>query len=357
MNFKREDEEKMTRYQNMWRTNDVERALKRYKTDKEKLDADSIHFQPIDDMDIGEHYLVAYDMPVIVPISEIVWIRFVEVWEKKYMWTLVSDGYAQLILVENANNIDTIVKMLCIRNKKLIYGENKDLKELYKHDFEQFRKLIALHPNEDAANIKVDPALLPIPKKEESEAPADTGTKEQKIPYIPPKELELDSVTVPENAPFAEEMKLLLHLAKKHPDDVRLTFYEPVSASGIDAFELRNHIKLTDELKMLFLFTNGFDLSVGHIEINSLGLIERYLSTEWEWGDTKRYIYIGDMIGDGEIILLDRDNGNIITNDHGEETEYGDLTTLLYDVICNFLDGEVEDEELDAYINNIEACE
>lgn len=349
----------MTRYQNMWRTNDVERAVKRYKTDKEKLDADSVNFQPIDDMDIGERYLVSYDMSVIVPISEILWIRFVEVWKKKYMWTLVSDGYTQLILVKNANNIDTIVKMLCIRNKKLIYGENKDLKELYENDFEQFRKLIALHPNEDAANIKVDPALLPIPKREEPETPANTvkRTEEQKTPYIPPKEQKLDSVTVPENVLFAEEMKLLLHLAKKHPDDVRLTFYEPVSASSIDAFELRNNIKFTDELKTLFLFTNGFDLSVGHIEINSLDLIERYLSSEWEWGDTKHYVYIGDMIGDGEVILLDRDSGNIIANDHGEETDYGDLTTLLYDVICNFLDGEVEDEELDAYINKIENYE
>lgn len=349
----------MTRYQNMWRTNDMERALKRYNTDKEKLDADSVNFQPIDDMDIGERYLVSYDMPLIIPISEILWIRFVEVFKKKYMWTLVSDGYTQLILVENSNNIDTIVKMLCIRNKKLIYGENKELKELYENDFEQFCKLIALHPNEDAANIKVDPALLPLPKKEESEAPADTvkRTEEQKTPYIPPKEQELDSVTVHENAPFAEEMKLLLHLAKKHPDDVRLTFYEPVSASSIDAFELRNNIKLTDDLKMLFLFTNGFDLSVGHIEINSMDLIERYLSAEWEWGDTKHYMYIGDMIGDGEIILLDRDSGNIITNDHGEETDYGDLTTLLSDIICNFLDGEVEDEELDAYINKIDAYE
>ena len=59
----------MSRYQNMWQTNDMERALKRYNTDKEKLDADSVNFQPIDDMDVGEHYLVSYDMPVIVPVS------------------------------------------------------------------------------------------------------------------------------------------------------------------------------------------------------------------------------------------------------------------------------------------------
>lgn len=127
-----------------------------------------------------------------------------------------------------------------------------------------------------------------------------------------------------------------------------------VSALIIEDFELRNNLKFTDELKMLFSFTNGFDLSAGHININSLDLIERYLSAEWEWGDTKHYVYIGDMIGDGEVILLDRDSGNIITNDHGDKIDYGDLTTLLSDIICNFLDWEVQDEKLDAYIRKIE---
>ncbi len=353
---------KTTRYQSMWRTKDVERALKRYETDKEKLDADFVHFQPIDDMDMGESYLISYDMPVIVPISEILWIRFVELFEKWYMWTLVSDGYTQLMLVKNADNMDTIVKMLCVRNKKLIYGENKDLKRLFENDFEQFRKLLTLHPNEDAANIQVDPALLPIPKIEELEelkTIVDTAkkTEEPITPYIPPKKQELESVAVPENAPFAVEMKLLLHLSKKHPDRVRMTFYEPVSASSIDAFEQRNNIKLTDELKMLFSFTNGFSLSAGHMEIDSLDFIERSLSAEWEWGDTKNYVCIGDMIGDGEIILLDLDSGTIITNDHGKETDYGDLTTLLSYIISLFLDGEVGDVELDAYISQIETYE
>ena len=65
-------------------------------------------------------------------------------------------------------------------------------------------------------------------------------------------------------------------------------------------------------------------------------------------------MYIGDMIGDGELILLDTDTGSIITDDHGEETDYGDLTALLSDTICNFLDGEIEDEDLEAYISAIE---
>ncbi len=338
----------------MLQSEKLENSLKRYNTDREKLDADSVNFQPVDDMDIGEHYLVSYDMLKIVPIAEILWVRFMELFGRTHMWTLVSDGYVQFLLVEDDNKIDTIVKMLRERNKNLIYGDNDDLKALYESDFKKFCKLIAGHPNEDAANIVVDKALLPAPENETQEVPAGSSgnTEEPETHYIPPEELDPDTVSVPESLPFAEEMRLLLHLAKTYPDDLELTLYEPVSASDIDEFEARNNIKLTDELRQLYLFTNGLSLSAGNIDINTLAQTERHLSTEW--GDTKNYVYLGDMIGDGEIILLDRDSGNIITNDHGEETDYGDLTTLLADSICSFLDGEIEDEELDEYIRNTE---
>lgn len=346
----------MTRYQKMWETEDVTRAMNRYHTDKAELDADSARFQAIDDMDMGERFLVSYDMPVIMPISEILWIRFLEFFGKKHMWTLVSDGYVQFLLVEDESNIETIVEMLRARNHKLIYGENDDLKALLDHNFEKVRELIELHPNEDAATIQVDPAWLPAPEPEVPEADPPVE-KEPEISFIPPAEQDLDAVTVPEDLPFAEEIKLIIHLAKTHPDDVSLTLYEPASASDIDAFEQRNNIRLSDELRMLFLFSNGFDFSAGSIGINPLSLIESYLSVEWEWGDTENYVYIGDMIGCGEVILMDRDSGRIITNDHGEETDYGDLTTLLSDGICLFLKGEVDDEKLDAYIRETEGSE
>lgn len=346
----------MTRYENMLQTCDVEKALKRYNTDKAKLDADAVNFQPIDNMDIGEHYLVSYDMTKILPIAEILWIRFIEMWGRKAMWTFVSDGYSQILFIEDENNIDTIVKMLRERNRKLIYGSNDDLRELVNNNVEQFCKLIAQHPGEDAANIKVDPSLLPVPEEEVPEAPVENvqNTEEDETPYTSPEEMDIDTVAVPEDLDFSEEMKLFLHLAKTYPDDAFLTLYEPVSASSIDEFEARNNVKLTDELKRLFLFTDGFEVSAGSTSIYSLELIEHYLSVEWEWGDTKNYMCIGDMIGDGEMIFLDLDSGNIITNDHGEETDYGDLTTLLFENISIFLDGEYDDEELDEYLGKSE---
>jgi len=363
----------MARYKKLLKSKSLEKALKKYNTDKEKLNADSVNFQSIDDMDIGEHYLVAYsyDTPKIIPISKILWIRFFDIEDMKNMWLAVSDGYSQILFIEDGNNIDTILKMLCNRNKKLIYGENKDLKELFSYDLAQFRKLIALHPHEDAANIKVDPALLPVKaewippancdpvlwsaqNEDETKTPEIPEYIEEEIPYIPLVEQDLNSVVVPDDLPFAEEMNLLIHLAKKYPDDICIKFYEPVSAKDIDEFEARNNIKLTDELRRLFLFTNGFYLSSPYFDINSLNYIEKYLDTEWEWGDTKKYMYIGDRIGDGEIIILDYENENIITDDHGDETEYGDLTTLISDNIYTFLSGEYEDEKLEEYISNFE---
>ncbi len=350
---------KSKRYEEMFRTKDTERALKRYNTDKELLDADSVNFRAIDDMDIGERYLVSYDMPVIVPISEILWIRFMEVSGKTYMWTLVSDGYCQLLLVNDKKNFKKIFLTLLSRNNKFIYGENNELKLLFRSNADEFYKLISRYPNEDAKNIKVDTALLPESEPEKiSEAKGGTKTvKEPITPYVPPKKQDLDSVVIPDNLPFAEEMKMFLHLAKKYPDELYLKFYEPLSDYEIEKFESENNIKLTDELKMLFSFTNGFSVSVGHIEIYPIEIIKNHLNVEWEWGDTKKYLYLGDRIGDGEIILLDLDTGNILTNDHGKQTDYGDITALLSESIFTFLDGEFDDDELNAYINSFETTE
>lgn len=168
--------------------------------------------------------------------------------------------------------------------------------------------------------------------------------------YIPPERQDINNAVIPENAEFYEEMKLLVHLAEDYPDDVELRLFAPVSDAEIDEFEKRTNIKLTAELRDLYKFTNGFYLSPSNLEISTLDQVEKMLDTEWEWGDTKNYLYLGDMIGDGEIVLLDLDTNKIITNDHGDEDEYDDITTLLGCTIADFLDGEVEDEELEEYL-------
>lgn len=175
--------------------------------------------------------------------------------------------------------------------------------------------------------------------------------------YIPPKKQDLEKAVVPDNAEFYEEMDLLIHLAKNYPDDINVTLYHPASKSRIDEFERNNNIKLTDELKALYMFTDGFSLSAANLDILLLDQIEESLDYEWEWGDTKNYLLLGDMIGDGESIHLDLDSGNIITYDHGEETEYDSITMLLAQIILDFIHGEIDDEKLDEYADGWETTE
>lgn len=167
--------------------------------------------------------------------------------------------------------------------------------------------------------------------------------------YIPPKKQDLEKVVVPENADFYEEMNLFIHLAKNYPDDIKVELNLPASKSMIDEFESKNNIKLTNELKALYMFANGFFISSASLDILGLDQIEKSLDYEWEWGDTKHYVLLGDIIGDGESIHLDLDSGNIISYDHGEETEYDSFTMLLAEIILDFVQGEIDDEKLDEY--------
>ena len=173
--------------------------------------------------------------------------------------------------------------------------------------------------------------------------------------YIPPVRQDINIAVIPENAEFYEEMKLLVHLAKNYPDDVELRLFSPVSDAEIDGFEKRTNIKLTDELRDLFKFTNGFYLSPSNLEISTLDQIEKMPDPEWD--NTKNYLFLGDMIGDGVLVLLDLDTNKIIANDHGDEEEYDDITTLLECIIADFLDGEVEDDELEEYLDGWDAAE
>ena len=177
--------------------------------------------------------------------------------------------------------------------------------------------------------------------------------------YIQPEKQDIDAVEVPSDASFFEEMNLLVHLAREYPDEdeLQLELNAPATEEEIAEFEKRNNISLTDDLKALYKFANGFSLECANLDISTLAQIESDLSNEYEWGDSKNYVLIGEMIGDGEIILLDLDTNKIITNDHGDETVFDDISMLLSDIIFTFLENEVDDEELENYINGFEVTE
>lgn len=172
--------------------------------------------------------------------------------------------------------------------------------------------------------------------------------------YRMPAEQDPETAVVPAHAEFSEEMNLLLHLAKNYPDELTVSLYAPVSQADIDSFEAQTQIRLTDELKDFYLFTNGIMISAANLDLSTLSQVGESLEEEWEWGDEKRRILLGEMIGDGELIFYDADCGKIIANDHGDETEYSDLTMLFAEIILDFIHGEIDDEQLDAYADGFE---
>lgn len=309
----------MTRYEAMWQSENVERAMKRYHIDKEKLDADSVNFQPIDDMDMGKCYLVSYDMPIIVPISEILWVRFIEFFGKKHMWTLVSDGYLQMIFIENADNIKTIVKMLCKRNKKLIYGENDDLKKLFRADFEQFRKLIELYPHENAANIKVDPALLPVPDNIEPEIQKGTLTiaKRPETSYLPPKKQDPDhdviSMTrddfkkiwgIGDITIYPQNSMEYIHADVRYKDDslfLNFDLYteDEVYAYGCDFFkQLKSKLPELDDFAKKMIIAHNLNWNNVELKLSEVRFHASYPGHEGGYHDFALVYYGGEIFDD-----------------------------------------------------------
>lgn len=160
---------------------------------------------------------------------------------------------------------------------------------------------------------------------------------------------DLNEVVVPKDTEFSEVMELLVYLAKKYPKEISLKLNAPASASAIRFFEQRTGIRLTEELNALYQFANGFELNWGNFELMELEQVEmHYKEDEYEWGNTKKFILLGSVIGDGEAIFLDGETGHIISNDHGKEKDFETITNILDYIIDIF--AEVEDERLESYL-------
>ncbi len=162
-------------------------------------------------------------------------------------------------------------------------------------------------------------------------------------PVFVPEHMDISDAVIPQNMSFSEEFELLTHLAEKYPDEIRLQFYVPSDEDTIRGFESRVGT-MTDELRALYRFTNGFSLDAGSLEIYPLETVERESHYEYEWGNEEDYLVIGDMIGDGELIILDRRTGHIITNDHGEIDDHETLSDLIDYIIDLFVD--ISDEKI-----------
>ncbi len=109
------------------------------------------------------------------------------------------------------------------------------------------------------------------------------------------------------------------------------TFNFPVTAKEISDWEIAHNVKLCNELKEFYLFSNGMNLCIYFSTFNVCPFekIAFRESSLFGYGEFEDYMKIGDFMGDGSIICIDR-NYNVccILEGDAEITKYS-LTELI----------------------------
>lgn len=86
------------------------------------------------------------------------------------------------------------------------------------------------------------------------------------------------------------------------------TFNSPVTAKEISDWEIAHNVKLCNELKEFYLFSNGMNLRIYFSTFN-ICPFEKITFKEdglFGYGEFEGYMKIGDFVGDGSIICIDR---------------------------------------------------
>ena len=216
--------------------------------------------------------------------------------------------------------------------------------------------------NKERTNALLSDLINSIPdvkeqKTEEVEIKKAASEKEEKEePYIAPKKIDIKTAEVPQDNILKEQLDIILYMADKYPDLMNLELHEGASSLTISLFEERTGIKLTDELKALYMFSNGMDVDRCTLRFEDLDIIEReYRQGYCDWakkGDADDYLLLGSVIGDGEYLCMEKKTGHIFWHDVGEMTDYKDVAFILDWVIDFIYDGYLQngDEKIERYL-------
>ncbi len=171
------------------------------------------------------------------------------------------------------------------------------------------------------------------------------------------KTIDASTITVPADLPFREEMELLLYMTQKYPDMMPIDFYAPLSSTTIAMFEDRTGIRLPEQVKALYRFSNGLDIERQTLLFEPLELVEKEYNMGYcDWakeGDANDYLLLGSVIGDGQYLGLHKASGHIFWHDHGNMTDYDTVKNLLHWAIEFIYEGYLgkgTDARVDAYL-------
>lgn len=280
-------------------------------------------------IDVGTQFLVSYGVfTKIISFGDVLWVYIDSACKMHF---ILKDNRELLIPVEDFQTGKSIVKQMEKAYPWILFGYRDEIEQLRNDNFEDLKQLYTRKMFQCVVDGKL-PENHPYPSNKPKSQPAEPEKKDTAPPYPQIPELPLENVKVPDNS-LNDYFKELTELCRNYPDELNYTFHAPVREKDITAFEKRNKLKLPQQLKELFMFSDGF--SFNYDNFYSLEEIEYHYNN---WGPLtdetgEEYIIIADVVGDGEDIVFSVKTGIIYWEDHGEFTEYGDIGNVLEDRI------------------------
>ena len=129
-----------------------------------------------------------------------------------------------------------------------------------------------------------------------------------------------------------KEIRTILDIYDKYKDELgNFKFAEPATEQEISDWERENRITLPESYKDWLRFSNGSTIDMSTAEFFGLEKITKHSNYDTCLPD--EYVWIGNMVGDGERLLFSKVTGKIARYDHGELTEYDSMKEILLEVI------------------------
>ncbi|MBR3102898.1 MAG: SMI1/KNR4 family protein [Lachnospiraceae bacterium] len=194
------------------------------------------------------------------------------------------------------------------------------------------------------------PAASVAPVKTEPKTPAPAPAW--------PKTVALKDVVIPETSPIKEEIENIIYMAETYPEEMNVFFYEPTNTTSIAMFEARTGIRLPDDLKALYLLTNGLDIEHATLLFYPLEVVEQDYNLGYcdfvKEGDAGDYLLLGDVIGDGECVIMHKESGHISRYFEGNMGNFKSVKEVLFWIIEWIYEGWIgngTDARLDEYLS------
>lgn len=135
---------------------------------------------------------------------------------------------------------------------------------------------------------------------------------------------------IPNNS-LTEEIKEIVRLCQELGHD-NFNFYPPETEEAIEEWEQKNGILIPESYKDWLRFS-GYSEIMNELA-HFYGVGDMIANYEYLPDDL---VYIGDLIGDGEMLCFSKTTGKIISYDHGVPSDEGDFKDFLNGTVIRML--------------------